>query len=370
MGDVADVVDDSELVPAEGNSALPDGAPEAEPPAAAPAGAFGEPPAREPVAHAAEPDSLTGQLAILLPEVVDAGAVPPASDEQAAEPVAPEAAHVMAAAAVGVTSVEPEPASELQPEPVAAEPASAAEPVAESAEAPPGPVVPEAADAPTGPIVSEPAVEPEPIGPEAAVESEPVGPEAAAEVVSEDELPQDLAAVAKGLDEPAAADEAATATEPGEGVEPEAEAAGTSSLDEIEPGTVITTDAESAEAESAQLAVDSGSVPTWPFVVYVLVWLIAAGVGVWEFLQVPAGLAIFENSMYATSIMAGIGLLILGPVLLLIVWAATFFTRENARGGALFVSAFIKGASATLLGAVIWMGALMLIDFLRVGRLL
>ena len=328
MGDVADVVDDSELVPAEGNSAISDGAPEAEPSVPARAAAFDEPSVREPAPHAAEPDSLTGQLAILLPDVVDAGAEPTAAEELADEPIAPQAAEAVAVAAVGATDAEAVPEDAPEPEPES-EPEAEAEPEATGAEA------------------------------------------AGDEAVSEDELPQDLAAVAKGLDEPdVVGEEVATAAEPGESSEAETEAAATSSLDEIEPGTVIQADAESAEAASAQLAVDSGSVPTWPFAVYVLVWLIAAGVGVWEFLQVPAGLAIFNNSMYATSIMAGIGLLILGPVLLLIVWAVTFFTRENARGGSLFVSAFIKGASATLLGAIIWMGALMLIDFLRVGRLL
>jgi hypothetical protein len=34
----------------------------------------------------------------------------------------------------------------------------------------------------------------------------------------------------------------------------------------------------------------------------------------------------------------------------------------------MFISALIKGATATLFGAVVWIGALMLIDYLRLGR--
>jgi hypothetical protein len=185
-------------------------------------------------------------------------------------------------------------------------------------------------------------------------------------------MPEDLAAVAQGLEE----DEGAQGKGGSEEVLPDDD---TGAIASIAPGTVTAADSDvaesdstlvSAEASEAELAVSSGSVANWPFVVYVALWFVAAGVGVWEFLQVPTGQAIFDSSMYETSVMAGLGLLALGPILLLVVWAATAFTREDARRGALFISALIKGASATLLGAVIWMGALVLIDYLRLGRLL
>jgi hypothetical protein len=34
----------------------------------------------------------------------------------------------------------------------------------------------------------------------------------------------------------------------------------------------------------------------------------------------------------------------------------------------MLLSALIKGATATFFGALVWMGALMLIDYLRLGR--
>ena len=210
-------------------------------------------------------------------------------------------------------------------------------------------------------------------------QAEPADTAGQAETAEAQGLPDDLLAVAQGLDEPEevagepapdAPDAEDSAIE--DGAVPEAGEAGapeTESLDDIAPGTVNPD--EPGDAEDAELMIRrSSSVANWPFVLYVALWFAAAGIGVWEFLQVPAGQAIFDSGFYVTSVIVGLGLLALGPVILLVVWVVTLFTREDARGGVLFISALIKGASATLLGAIIWMGALMLIDFLRVGRLL
>jgi hypothetical protein len=211
----------------------------------------------------------------------------------------------------------------------------------------------------------------------AQAEVETVEPHAQDGTTVED-LPEDLLAVAKGLDETdetagdGTPDAAAVGDDGTAPVGVEARAGETESLDDIAPGTVAAADHEEAgDATEAELVVGGGSsVANWPFVVYVALWFAAAGAGVWKFLQIPAGQAVFDNSLYATSLLVGLGLLALGPVVLLVVWVVTLFTRENAKGGALFISALVKGASATLLGAIIWMGALMLTDFLRVGRLL
>jgi hypothetical protein len=50
------------------------------------------------------------------------------------------------------------------------------------------------------------------------------------------------------------------------------------------------------------------------------------------------------------------------------VWLASWIGRKGARVGLMFISALMKGALATMLGAMIWMGALLLIDYLRLGR--
>ena len=161
--------------------------------------------------------------------------------------------------------------------------------------------------------------------------SSPTEP-AGEDTVSEDELPEDLAAVAKGLDESEVASDQETAVVAGEGAERETEAAATSSLDEIEPGTG---DQDGSRVRRGERRARGRQRLGSRLAVRGLRPGLADRRGR-RCLGVPPGsrgLAIFDNSMYATSIMAGIGLLILGPVLLLIVWAVTFFTRETRAEG-------------------------------------
>jgi hypothetical protein len=219
-----------------------------------------------------------------------------------------------------------------------------------------------------------------------------------------DELPEDLRAVSEMLEQPTgeimavtaaavAADNAARVSDGAEGAEPAAEgdangaepvaegvegaepaAEGEHALDEIEPGTVAAADSEAATQtegdEDAALEVpggNSGRVPWWPFVAYVVLWLAAAAYAVWQLQQLPGGTAAYETDFYRYGLFAGLGLLVAGPVLLLVVWIATWIARKS-RPGALFVSALWMGATATLVGALIWMGAIMLVDYLRLGR--
>ena len=139
-------------------------------------------------------------------------------------------------------------------------------------------------------------------------------------------------------------------------------------LDSIAPGTVAAGESVSAETVAVEPPVTTVSI--WPFVGYVVVWLAAAGYTVWQFTQIPAGTALFETEFYRTSMLGGLVLLAAGPALFLIVWIVSWIGVKNARGGAMFFSALIKGAVATLLGALIWWGALLLMDYLRLGRLL
>jgi len=141
----------------------------------------------------------------------------------------------------------------------------------------------------------------------------------------------------------------------------------TESLDSIAPGTVVGTERVSHRSVAVEQPVTT--VSAWPFVGYVAVWLAAAGYAIWRFMQVPAGTALFETALYRTSMLVGLVLLAGGPALILIVWIVSWIGVKNARGGAMFFSALIKGAVATLLGALIWWGALLLMDYLRLGRL-
>jgi len=199
-----------------------------------------------------------------------------------------------------------------------------------------------------------------------------------AEIGSDSAEPDDVEPSAAALDAPAA--ENPEITDPAEAAATDAvtdatavlTVSGTESvaetLDSIAPGTVAQGESVAPETVDVQAAVTTVSI--WPFVGYVVVWLAVAGYAIWRFMQIPAGTALFETELYRTSMLGGLVLLAAGPALFLIVWIVSWIGVKNARGGAMFFSALIKGAVATLLGALIWWGALLLMDYLRLGRLL
>jgi hypothetical protein len=211
----------------------------------------------------------------------------------------------------------------------------------------------------------------------------------APDVVPAEEMPDDLRAVNELLDRPTAEimaiteDMSGDAAVAGEGesesqaedetavAEGETVAEGeqaTAAFDDIEPGTVAGTEADAELGAEGLAEGPITSVSWWPFIGYMVAWLAVAGFAVWQMQQLPAGQAAYESDLYSISILAGLVLLGIGPVLLLIVWLASWIGRSGVRIGSLFISALIKGATATLFGAIVWIGALMLIDYFRLGR--
>lgn len=113
----------------------------------------------------------------------------------------------------------------------------------------------------------------------------------------------------------------------------------------------------------------AGTVSSTPFAIYDLLWLVFAGLLVWQFSELPREQAVFESSLYPLAVIGGIVLAAAGPLLIFAVWFASW-GREGARKGALFVSSLFKGSVATIIGVALWWGALVLLDQLRLGRLL
>jgi hypothetical protein len=155
-----------------------------------------------------------------------------------------------------------------------------------------------------------------------------------------------------------------------EGLEPSAQGETLAeSLDDIAPGTVGVATADEPEgAILADVEKPLRKVSWWPFVGYIVVWLGVAAYAVWQLEQLPTGLAAYETNFYSMTMLGGLALLAVGPVLILVVWLASWIGRKGARIGLMFISALMKGALATMLGAMIWMGALLLVDYLRLGR--
>jgi hypothetical protein len=222
-----------------------------------------------------------------------------------------------------------------------------------SLEAPEPPLVAQGTGAATA--ESAPATVPAEVAPDAS---------GAAEVNPEIQAPQaDLEAAANSEiaeSEPAASDAGAqtgAATETSE------------SLDDIAPGTVGGEQAAIEDAGDIGLPDDRSGVPIWPFIVYFAAWVVFAALLVWQFMQTPAGMPLYELTIYGPSILVGLVLTVLGPLVAIAVWLVVWLTRPGARAG-LFSRCLILGAVATLGGVAVWLVALGVVDMLRLGRLL
>jgi hypothetical protein len=133
-----------------------------------------------------------------------------------------------------------------------------------------------------------------------------------------------------------------------------------------EAGDGETGSSASSESLSVPVAV---TVSSAPFLIYDLLWMVFAGLLVWQFSELPRAQAVFESNLYPLAVIGGTVLAAVGPLLIFAVWFGSW-GREGARKGALFVSSLFKGSVATIIGVALWWGALVLLDQLRLGRLL
>jgi hypothetical protein len=183
-----------------------------------------------------------------------------------------------------------------------------------------------------------------------AEEAEPIDPEIAAlqaELEAETDTPEPVASEAPGgAESPEASEEAA-----------------------IAPAAVGGVEEASEDSREIVLPDDRAGVPIWPFLVYFALWIVFAGLLVWQSMQIPAGTPVYELDFYGMSILAGLALTAIGPLLALGVWVVSWFARPASRAG-LFSRSLIMGAVTTLAGVALWLIALGAVDMLRLGRLL
>jgi len=195
---------------------------------------------------------------------------------------------------------------------------------------------------------------------------------AVAEMDSEPEpdTTTDGAADTESAPEGVADTEADAAAEPAteSAADAETAAATEQSLDDIAPGTTGPDQVESSP-EAAADGRSANKVSIWPFVIYDVLWLIFAGLLVWQFEALPQGAAIYEAELYPVALLVGLILLIAGPLLIFVSWIASW-GRPGSSKGRLLISALIRGSVATLIGVAIWWIALLVLDQIRLGMLL
>lgn len=141
---------------------------------------------------------------------------------------------------------------------------------------------------------------------------------------------------------------------------------------QVQPASV----SGSQPAPEPDLALDVGTaappddpVSTAPFVVYAVAWLLFAGAVVWQLASVPAGQAVYEADVYPLTAFIGVTLACAGPLVIIAAWLSARRSPQGPVRGA-FSSALSKGAWAMLFGVSMWWAALMIVDYVRMGRVL
>lgn len=139
--------------------------------------------------------------------------------------------------------------------------------------------------------------------------------------------------------------------------------------DAVPPQTAPTAQVAPEPATPEPAAVAFGDpVSVWPFVGYVAVWGVFAAVVAWQLMGVPAEQAVFDSEIYPYTVMGGMTLAFAGPLLVLATWLSV--RRTGAPRGTVFASALAKGSVAMLAGVSLWWAALIIVDQVRLGRIL
>lgn len=147
-----------------------------------------------------------------------------------------------------------------------------------------------------------------------------------------------------------------------------------SELEAVEPGEEAPVAEPAAEPAPVPQAIAfdipvSSNVSIWPFFAYGVVWVAFAGLVIWQLLEVPAGVAVYDAPVYPLTLVGGLALIATGPALIIASWFASR-GRVDATSGQLFISALVRGSLATVFGTALWWAALIAVDQIRLGRLL
>ena len=189
----------------------------------------------------------------------------------------------------------------------------------------------------------------------------------------EQQVPADQSEVSDVVDETESASPSAD-TEPTEAAESddiavalsdaEDKAGAPDSLDDIVPET---THVVPEAAVALPASVRPAGVPWWPFLAYLGAWVVLTGLAVWQLLQLPTEQVAYESQAYGLMVLGGLIMTAVGPLLILSVWFAVWSGRSPGERSGLLTSALLKGAVATLGGAVFWWAALIAVDSVRLG---
>jgi len=122
-------------------------------------------------------------------------------------------------------------------------------------------------------------------------------------------------------------------------------------------------------APPAEFVASRPSVPWWPFLVYLGMWLVGVGAAAWMFLQTSSTASIAGEAIYPYVLRGGLVLTALGPLVALGVWFVCWIVAGRGHRTGLLADSLLKGALTTLTGVVVWWVMLMAVDRVRFDRL-
>lgn len=130
--------------------------------------------------------------------------------------------------------------------------------------------------------------------------------------------------------------------------------------------------AQSAAPETLELVVapvrTRSRVAWWPFAAYIVLWvgLIAVTVYLLAYGS-QAELPAVSQDVYGLLLLAGLIMTILGPLVAMIAWFVVWLRCEKGARNGLFTIAFVRGSILTFAGVILWYGALVAVDAVRLG---
>jgi len=114
---------------------------------------------------------------------------------------------------------------------------------------------------------------------------------------------------------------------------------------------------------------DRFSLPWWPFLAYLGVWVVSAGVAAWFLVDSPYPGSMVGSSAYPYVLRASLVLTAAGPVIALSVWIVAWAYAGRGRRKGLLSTSLLRGGVVTLLGVVVWWCMLIVVDRFRLDRL-
>lgn len=134
-----------------------------------------------------------------------------------------------------------------------------------------------------------------------------------------------------------------------------------------EPGPPSAPASVEPEPTTTELSPRRSPISWWPYLLYLAAWIALVVATVVLLTGEQADIPSVRQDAYPFLVLAGLLLTLLGPLLSVTIWVFVWARTPKAHRGGLFTTAFLRGAILTFAGVLLWWGALVTVDALRLG---